>query len=278
MLRGSLFVGAIFRDGGGTDAGEVYVVFGGYGGFGALDGTNRQVLDLSTLTANQGFIIQGDSAGDFAGNSVSSAGDVNGDGFADLIIGAPFGDDGGDRAGEAYVIYGGAFGQGLTPVKTVGTGTADILIGGLGNDDLNGMGGADVFRSGAGDDLLTVADTGFFRIDGGTGFDTLALAGSGLHLDLGTRGNEEIQSIEALDITGSGANQLTLNQLDVIALSEQTNRVIVYGDGDDDIDLFGDFGAAGADVFDGTTFDVYNSAASEASVWVEQGLNVDLFL
>jgi hypothetical protein len=34
---------------------------------------------------------------------------VNNDGFADLIVGAPSGDDGGSNAGEAYVIYGSAF-------------------------------------------------------------------------------------------------------------------------------------------------------------------------
>ena len=58
-------------------------------------------IDLGGLAASDGFVIIGDAAGDFAGTSVSSAGDVNGDGFADLIIGAPYGDDGGDRAGEA---------------------------------------------------------------------------------------------------------------------------------------------------------------------------------
>ena len=51
--------------------------------------TSPLVIDLTTLSAAQGFIIQGDAAGDQAGFSVSSAGDVNGDGFDDLIVGAP---------------------------------------------------------------------------------------------------------------------------------------------------------------------------------------------
>ena len=52
------------------------------------------VIDLTSLSAAEGFIIQGDAAGDYAGFSVSAAGDVNGDGFDDLIVGAPYGDDG----------------------------------------------------------------------------------------------------------------------------------------------------------------------------------------
>ena len=77
----------------------------------AID-TARSVIDLSILTLTQGFIIQGDAAGDHAGCSVSSAGDVNGDGFDDLIVGAPYGDDGGTNAGEAYVVFGKASGFG----------------------------------------------------------------------------------------------------------------------------------------------------------------------
>ena len=100
-----LIIGAPYGD----DAGEAYVVFGTGSGFGT-NVSGRQVVDLSNLTAAQGFIIQGDLMGDSAGVSVSSAGDVNGDGFDDLIVGAPFGDDGGNLAGEAYVLFGGALG------------------------------------------------------------------------------------------------------------------------------------------------------------------------
>jgi hypothetical protein len=82
-----------------TDAGESYVVYGKAGGIGDID--------LATLTAAQGFKLSGAAAGDASGTSVSSAGDVNGDGIADIIVGAPLADRAGfDRAGEAYVIYG----------------------------------------------------------------------------------------------------------------------------------------------------------------------------
>ena len=63
-------------------AGDSYVVFGQAGGFGAA-------IDLVNVAAGiGGFVIHGADADDLSGRSVSSAGDINGDGFDDLIIGA----------------------------------------------------------------------------------------------------------------------------------------------------------------------------------------------
>ena len=58
-------------------------------GLGGSDATGRLVIDLTELDPADGFIIQGDAAGDSLGFSVSSAGDVNGDGIDDIIVGAP---------------------------------------------------------------------------------------------------------------------------------------------------------------------------------------------
>ena len=55
-----------------------------------------RVIDLFTLTAIDGFVIQGDAADDYAEYSVASAGDVNGDGIDDVIVGSPYGDDSGN--------------------------------------------------------------------------------------------------------------------------------------------------------------------------------------
>ena len=77
-------------------AGEAYIVYGTVEGIGTVDATGRRVVDLADLSPTDGFVIQGD-ASDRAGSSVSSAGDVNGDGYDDVIVGAPEGDDGGDR-------------------------------------------------------------------------------------------------------------------------------------------------------------------------------------
>ena len=65
------------------------------------------VLQLVGLDGTTGFRLDGISAGDYSGESVASAGDVNGDGVDDLIIGAIYGDPGGRRnAGETYVVFG----------------------------------------------------------------------------------------------------------------------------------------------------------------------------
>src|SRR5688572_29894836 len=69
-------------------AGDSYVIFGKAGGFAAR-------IDLASITGgngSQGFVLYGEQAGDFSGFTPRSAGDVNGDGFDDLIIGAPYAD------------------------------------------------------------------------------------------------------------------------------------------------------------------------------------------
>ncbi|MCB1582337.1 MAG: FG-GAP repeat protein, partial [Xanthomonadales bacterium] len=81
-------------------AGRSYVVFGSNSGF-------PNPLNLSTLGGDIGFKINGESAEDYSGASVSAAGDINGDGFDDLIIGASGADPNGEaEAGSSYVVFG----------------------------------------------------------------------------------------------------------------------------------------------------------------------------
>jgi hypothetical protein len=63
-----------------TDNGAVYVIYGQ---------NASRTLDLSNLAASDGFRIDGAVSGDFAGTAVEPVGDVNGDGYPDLAIGAP---------------------------------------------------------------------------------------------------------------------------------------------------------------------------------------------
>jgi hypothetical protein len=64
-------------------------------------------FDLATLNGTNGFRLDGIDAYDVSGYSVSTAGDVNGDGYDDILVGTPSADPGGDiKAGETYMVFG----------------------------------------------------------------------------------------------------------------------------------------------------------------------------
>jgi hypothetical protein len=95
-----VLIGAPGSDNSGSNAGCAYLVFG------PPSGTVR--LSSADLT------LEGESSHDSAGLSVAMAGDVDGDGLCDLLVGAPGDDDGGSSAGAAYLI------------TAPGTGTLDL--------------------------------------------------------------------------------------------------------------------------------------------------------
>src|SRR5262249_8888539 len=92
-------------------------------------------IDLTNVAAGTGgFVVHGQDAGDLSGFSVSSAGDINGDGFADLIIGSRAGDGPGDtraEAGDSYVVFGKASGFAAEiDLAAVAAGTGGFVIHG----------------------------------------------------------------------------------------------------------------------------------------------------
>jgi len=96
--RPDFAIGAPDSDAGGEDAGEVFLIFG----------KPRDAFDesMSLLRADASFIGAGD--GEEAGRSLSAAGDVNGDGFGDFVIGAPGHNASSSvtETGRAYVVFG----------------------------------------------------------------------------------------------------------------------------------------------------------------------------
>ena len=206
---------------------------------------------------------------------MSAAGDVNGDGLADLIVGAPNNNPaGGTDAGRSYVILGSSTGVPSTLVDFFGTTGADTLTGtstdeafaaGQGDDTIIGNGGADVMMGGAGNDTfvlnasnLTALQNAFgaggnthrlSRVLGGAGTDTLQVAQGGGNLDLGAiknvgaggpDGSSRIEGIEVIDLAAdSAANTLTLNASDVVDMASMNtfNNANGWADGTYDLSL-----------------------------------------
>jgi methionine-rich copper-binding protein CopC len=230
-----LIVGAKDAQGNAAGSGAAYVIYGKTTGFSAN-------VAVSTLNGTNGFRISGATAYDGLGRSVSGAGDLNGDGFDDLIVGAEGADNNGNATGSAYVIFGAnltgaaTFVGGAEDDTYTGTTASERFVGGRGNDNLAGAGGADVFHGGAGNDVISVPTLDFRRIDGGSGIDTLRLTGAGLNFDLAGFRNR-IEGIELIDITGSGNNSLTLTARDVLKLSGSTNTLRIDGETGDSLNI-----------------------------------------
>jgi hypothetical protein len=117
-------------------------------------------------------VFSGENDIDSAGGSVSGAGDVDGDGLDDILVGAEGNDDGGDRAGKTYLILGASLGA----TSTIDLSTADYHFVGENEDDRSGYtvaSAGDVDADGL-DDILI----GAYEHNAGTGKAYLILGAS----------------------------------------------------------------------------------------------------
>ena len=136
-------------------------------GAGSNDNNGRRSGSAQVLSGSDGSVLynfNGDSIDDSFGQSVSGAGDVNGDGFADLIVGALGDDNNGSRSGSAWVFSGS---DGSVLYNFDGDSVEDrfgISVNGAG--DVNGDGFADLIVGADGDDSNSGSARVFSGVDG----------------------------------------------------------------------------------------------------------------
>lgn len=194
-----LIVSAFSGNGG---AGKAFVVFGK---------TDTAKVNLGTVAAGSGgFAINGGIAGEKAGYAVSSAGDVNGDGLSDLIIGTPTANS---NAGKNYVVYGKADTTAVN-LNSVAAGVGGFVINSTDPNnqsgsfvsnagDVNGDGLADLLVGSSANSVITKS----YLIFGGTQFATTVdfMGSSSPDLQTGTSASETFAGGAGNDtITGNG--------------------------------------------------------------------------
>jgi VCBS repeat-containing protein len=223
-----LIIGASGADPNGQSlAGSSYVVFGSSSGLSAS-------LDLSSLNGSNGFVINGINAGDCLGTSVSSAGDINGDGIDDLIIGARYASPNGQSsAGSSYVVFGRSSGLSASLDLSSLDGSNGFVINGINRYDYSGSvsNAGDINGDGI-DDLIIGTRNASPNGQVGAGSSYVVFgrsSGFGAGLNLSSLDGSEgfvINGINRYDFSGSVSNAGDIN-----------------GDGFDDLII----GASGAD-------------------------------
>ena len=237
LVTGNMWLdGARINLGGGDD---VFAV--------TLQGTVGAALDLAGLDSSVGSRFDGGAAGDNSGFAIAAVGDVNGDGFADFIIGAPKYDA---NDGRAYLVFGN--GQGLPDTVDLSSANPNVVVlGGVGQvgfavagaGDVNGDGLSDVMiaANSAGDPNPDVAHGEVYILFGkSTGWtdglgatipiDLTTLNGTdGFMLNNGSAFADRFGSSvsSAGDINGDGRDDLVISAPDADSLNGRT--YVVFG-------------------------------------------------
>ncbi len=146
---GDVIAGAHSASPSGAGSGAGHVVFGNGSGF-------TSVIEPLLLDGNAGFQISGETSADNTGLPVAAAGDVNGDGFGDIILGAHGADINGNSSGASYVVFGrppnvSVARNGSAASQAISGGAfTDLIVGFGGNDVLEGRGSNDFISGSAG--------------------------------------------------------------------------------------------------------------------------------
>ena len=201
-----LIIGAFGQDATGGNAGASYVVFGRTGPF-------ASAFELSSLNGSNGFQINGAASADVSGMSVAAAGDVNGDGIDDLIIGAPRSDANGGNSGASYVVFGSTAGFAAELNLSTLNGTNGFRVIGAAGGDYSGMSVAsagDVNGDGV-DDLIIgspYADPNGVSYAGAS-YVIFGRAPAVAVVEVGTPGDDSYVGGDADDdLSGAGGNDI----------------------------------------------------------------------